>query len=246
MNTETINIAGLPVEVVRKRIGNLHVGVYPPDGRVRVAAPVSLSDDAVRMAVLNRFHWIKKQQMAFLSQERETPRSHVSGETHYVFGCPYRLIVTESDDTRCVLSLTPDKRIKMMAPQGSTGVQRARWMQEWYRKALKQKALPRVEKWADNLHLPLPRFGIKKMKTKWGSCNPNKELIWLNIDLAKKPLICLDYVILHEMAHFVSPRHDDEFVAVIDRYMPKWRQVRSDLNALPLSAYADHGAVVET
>lgn len=237
MNTDTIDIAGLPVEVVRKRIANLHVGVYPPDGRVRVAAPIALSDDAVRMAVLTRFPWIKKQQLSFLSQERETPRAYVSGETHYVFGSPYRLVVVEVPGNRHDFELTADKRIKMIAPQGSTASQRARWMQEWCRKTLKEKAQPRVQKWADDLHLPLPKCGIKKMKTKWGSCNPEKGLIWLNIDLAKKPIACLEYVILHEMAHFVSPKHDDAFVAVLDRFMPRWRQVRSDLNALPLSAF---------
>lgn len=240
MNTEKIDIAGLPVEVVRKRIANLHVGVYPPDGRVRVAAPIALSNDAVRMAVLTRFPWIKKQQLAFLSQERETARAYVSGETHYVFGCPYRLVVVETQSNHHDFELTADKRIKMIVPRGSTGLQREHWMQEWYRKTLKEKAQPRVLKWADDLHLPLPRCGIKKMKTKWGSCNPNKGLIWLNLDLAKKPIACLEYVILHEMAHFVSPKHDGTFVSVLDRFMPRWRQVRSDLNALPLSSFEAH------
>lgn len=237
MNTKTIDIAGLPVEVVRKRIANLHVGVYPPDGRVRVAAPIALSNDAVRMAVLTRFPWIKKQQLSFLSQEREAERAYVSGETHYVFGCPYRLIVVEAPGNRHHFELTADKRIKMIVPRGSTDLQRERWMLDWYRKTLKDKARPRLQKWADDLHLPMPRCRIKKMKTKWGSCNPSKGLIWLNLDLAKKPIACLDYVILHEMAHFVSPKHDEKFVAVLDRFMPRWRQVRSDLNALPLSAF---------
>lgn len=236
MNTETVEIAGLSVEVVRKRISNLHVGVYPPDGRVRVAAPSSLSDDAVRMAVLNRLHWIKKQQKSFLSQERESPRSYVSGETHFVFGSPYRLLVTETEGTRQSFELRADKRIKMRVPHGSSEQKRARFMQDWYRKALREHAEPRVSKWADMLDVSQPKFGIKKMRTKWGSCNPNKGLIWLNIDLSKKPLPCLDYVILHEMAHFISPKHDDAFIALLDRFMPKWRQVRADLNALPLSA----------
>lgn len=239
MNTEAIDIAGLRVEVVRKRIANLHVGVYPPDGRVRVAAPIALSDDAVRIAVLTRFQWIKKQQLAFLSQERETSRSYVSGETHYVFGSPYRLVLKEAPGNRRSFEITADKRIKMIIPSGSTSLQRGRWMQHWYRKSLKEKVQPRVQKWADDLELPMPRFGIKKMKTKWGSCNPSKGLIWLNLDLAKKPIACLEYVILHEMAHFVSSKHDGAFVAVLDRFMPRWRQVRSELNALPLSAFEE-------
>lgn len=189
------------------------------------------------MAVLTRLQWIKKQQLGFLSQERETPRSYVSGETHYVFGSPYRLVVTGTQSTRHSFELTQDRRIKMHVPKGSEELKRARWMQDWYRRALREQAEPRVLKWANKLDVSRPKFGIKTMRTKWGSCNPDKGLIWLNIDLAKKPLPCLDYVILHEMAHFISSRHDDVFVALLDRFMPKWRQVRADLNSLPLNAF---------
>lgn len=123
----------------------------------------------------------------------------------------------------------------MSVPMGSNTDQKAHWMAMWYRSQLRIKAIPRIAKWAEQIGVASPRWGIRVMKTKWGSCNPERGLVWLNLDLAKKPLVALDYVILHEMAHLISPRHDELFLNILDRNMPGWRQIRADLNALPLS-----------
>lgn len=235
MNTELIDIAGLLVELIRKPIKNLHIGVYPPAGRVRVAAPLAISEDAVRVAVVTRLGWIKKKQREFEGQARQPERRYVSGETHFVFGKPLRLLVQPNDRNRCAIRIDASDRLTMLVPEGSTIDYKAKWMETWYRSQLREKTAPRIAKWSDRLGMSMPRWGIKLMKTKWGSCNPEKGLVWLNLDLAKKPLAALDYVILHEMAHFVSPRHDDLFLSTLDQHMPGWRQFRSDLNALPLS-----------
>jgi predicted metal-dependent hydrolase len=235
MNTELIEIAGLSVELVRKPIKNLHIGVYPPAGRVRVAAPPAISEDAVRVAVVTRLGWIKKKQREFEGQARQPERRFVSGETHFVYGKPLRLLVQPNGQNRHAIQLDAADRLTMSVPAGATVDQKAQWMATWYRSQLREKAAPRIAKWSDRLGVPLPRWGIRVMKTKWGSCNPDKGLVWLNLDLAKKSLAALDYVILHEMAHFVSPRHDEVFLNVLDRNMPGWRQIRADLNALPLS-----------
>lgn len=231
-----IEIAGLSVELVRKPIKNLHIGVYPPAGRVRVAAPPAISEDAVRVAVVTRLGWIKKKQREFEGQARQPERRYVSGETHFVFGKPLRLLVRPNSKNRCVIQPETSDRLTMTAPEDSTTDQKANWMAAWYRGQLREKAAPRIVKWSDRLGVPVPRWGIKVMRTKWGSCNPDTARVWLNLDLAKKPLAALDYVILHEMAHFVSPRHDEAFLSVLDRNMSGWRQIRADLNALPLSA----------
>ena len=235
MNTEVIEIAGLSVELVRKPIKNLHIGVYPPAGRVRVAAPPAVSEDAVRVAVVTRLGWIKKKQREFAGQARQSERRYVSGETHFVFGKPLRLLVQPASNNRCVIQLDASDRLTMTIPAGSTIDQKADWMSSWYRAQLRERSAPRITKWSERLGVLVPRWGIKVMRTKWGSCNPDKGLIWLNLDLAKKPLAALDYVILHEMGHFVSPQHDEAFLSVLDRNMPGWRQIRADLNALPLS-----------
>lgn len=235
MNTELLEIAGLSVELVRKPIKNLHIGVYPPAGRVRVAAPPAISEDAVRVAVVTRLGWIKKKQREFAGQARQPERRFVSGETHFIYGKPLRLLVQRNSRNRCAIQLDATDRLTMSVPAGATFDQKAKWMARWYRSQLREKAAPRIAKWSERLGVPMPRWGIRSMRTKWGSCNPEKGLVWLNLDLAKKPLTALDYVILHEMAHFVSPRHDHVFLNVLDRNMPGWRQIRSDLNALPLS-----------
>lgn len=236
MSTELVNIAGMWVELVRKPIKNLHIGVYPPNGRIRVAAPPAISEDAIRVAIVTRLAWIKRKQRKFQEQARQTERRFVSGETHFVFGKPLRLTVQQTAAKACRIETTTSDRLLMKVPEGSTRDQKARWLAAWYRAQLRDRAAVRVSRWAEQLGVPMPRWGIKVMRTKWGSCNPETGLIWLNLDLAKKPLHALDYVILHEIAHFVSPRHDEVFMAVMDRNMPGWRQIRADLNALPLSA----------
>ena len=236
MNTDVIEVAGLSVELVRKPIKNLHIGVYPPAGRIRVAAPPAISEDAIRVAIVTRLGWIKKKQREFASQAREPERQVVSGETHYVFGKPFRLAVKPSDSKGCDIVLEGSDRLVMVTPADTTALQKAKWMSDWYRENLKERAAPRIEKWTHRLGVAKPRWGVRVMRTKWGSCNPDKGLIWLNLDLAKKPLQALDYVILHEMAHFISRRHDDAFLEVLNKNMPTWRQIRADLNALPLSA----------
>lgn len=227
-----IEVAGFPVEIVRKPIKNLHVGVYPPDGRIRVAAPGAVSQGAVRVAILTRLPWIKRQKRSFESQARETKRQYVSGETHFVFGKPHRLQVVNGS-LRHQMEIAPDRLI-MHVPQASTPEKRAGYARSWQRRILREKATPRVEKWATSLNQSVPEWGIRRMKTKWGSCNPDSGQVWINLELFKKPLVCLDYVVFHELAHFISPKHDEKFVAVLDQFMPTWRQIRADLNSLPL------------
>lgn len=232
---EFLEVAGLSVELVRKPIKNLHIGVYPPSGRVRVAAPPAISDDAVRVAILTRLGWIKKKQHEFARQAREPRRHFVSGETHYFWGKPLRLLIKPTAQRGARIRQDGSDRLLLHVPPEATTAQKAHWMERWYRGNLKDKAAPRVAKWSDQLNIPEPSWGVRQMRTKWGSCNPDKGLIWLNLDLAKKPLAALEYVILHELAHFVSRQHDEVFLSVLDRHMPSWRQIRTDLNKLPLS-----------
>ncbi len=238
MNIELFDIAGASVEIRRKRIKNLHIGVYPPAGNVRVAAPLALSLDAIRIAVLTRMPWIRRKQAQFARQERQPARSFVSGETHFVFGRAKRLSVSISQSRSHQISLAGNDRIELSVPSGSDENDRRRWMEDWHRAELRRVAAPRVEKWAGRLGVTPSRWGIRRMKTKWGSCNPERGTIWLNLELARKDVAAIDYVILHEVAHFISPRHDDKFIKVLDHYMPNWRQVRAELNAAPLTGFA--------
>lgn len=239
MNIEFSQVGGVRVEIVRKKIKNLHIGCYPPDGRVRVAAPESLSPDAIRLAVLTRMSWIRRKQAAFLKQERQTERRFISGETHFLFGRPLRLEVERWDKRVHRISRLGNDRLLFRVPVESTSGQMRRWMEAWQKSELRKQVTPRLETWETRLGVRTSKWGIRPMRTKWGSCNPHKRIIWLNSDLTKKPMRMIDYVIVHELAHLVSPRHDEKFRAVLDNALPRWRNIRSELNALPLSAWTD-------
>jgi predicted metal-dependent hydrolase len=228
-----ITVGGLRVDVVRKRIKNLHLGVYPPHGRVRVAAPLSVSDEAVRLAVVTRMGWIKRQRAKFDAQSRQSARAFVSGETHFFLGQRYRLNLIEGARAGRV-HVRNSRSLDLHVRAGSDQAVRERVFLSWYRQELRDRATPVIEKWAVNLKIPAPVWGIKRMKTKWGTCSIEARRIWLNLEMIKKPPQCLEYIVVHEMAHFFERHHSDRFVALMDRLLPQWRTLRDELNREPL------------
>jgi predicted metal-dependent hydrolase len=223
-----ITVSGLAVEVVRKDIKNLHLGVYPPAGRVRVAAPLALSDDAVRLAVIDRLGWIKRQKRLFAKQPRQSPREMVSGESHYFMGRRYRLRVHETDGAARV-AIRGLRMIDLFVRPGTTTEQRETVLLNWYRAELKALIPPLLEKWQPVLRVKVRDWGVKKMKTKWGTCSVDARRIWINLELAKKPLRCLEYIVVHEMVHLLERKHGDRFTALMDRYLPDWPSRRTEL-----------------
>lgn len=222
------------VAVVRKAIKNLHLGVYPPDGRVRVAAPLRVSDAAVRVAVIGKLRWIRRQQAAFEHQERESERELVSGERHYFLGRRYRLEVVEAVGPARVV-LRNQKTLALHMRPGWERQQCEALLHRWYRERLRELVPPLIEKWQAALGVEAAGWGIKKMKTRWGSCNAASRRIWLNLELAKKPPECLEYLVVHELVHLLVRHHDDRFNALMDRHLPRWRLARRALNAAPLA-----------
>lgn len=229
-----IEVNGLTVDVIRKDIKNLHLAVYPPNGRVRVAAPMRVSDDAVRLAVITRLAWIKRQQTKFQQQERESLREYVSGESHYVLGSRYLLNVIEQDGTPYV-QIRNKKKLDLYVRPNSSADQRERVMSAWYRERLRESMPPLIAQWEKKIGVHADEWGIKKMKTKWGTCNIQACRIWLNLELAKKSEHCLEYIIAHELVHLLERRHNDRFLALMNQFMPNWKQYRDELNRIPLS-----------
>ena len=223
-----IVISNIPVEVVRKNIKNMHLSVLPPDGRVRVSAPTQLTDEAITMFVRTKLGWIKKQQEKFQQQPRQSEREYVSGETLYVWGKQYFLQVEYSYKGN-VLTLSGDKAILTVRKESSP-TQRESFVNEWYRNLLKQEVAKYLPKWEKTTGLYCSSWQSKYMTTKWGTCNPTSKKIWLNLQLAKKPIECLEYVILHELAHLKVHNHGPEFTAILDQYMPYWREHKRRLN----------------
>jgi predicted metal-dependent hydrolase len=235
MTTEIhhLTVSGIKVEVVRKDIKNLHLGVYPPHGRVRVAAPLVVGDEAVRLAVIDKLGWIRRQKAKFAEQPRQSQREMVNGESHYFLGQRYRLRVHEQEAPARV-AVRGIATIDLFVRPGTTADQREAVLLRWHREQLKVLIPPLLEKWQPILGVQVADWGIKKMKTKWGSCNPATRRVWFNLELAKKPVQCLEYIAVHELVHLLERHHNDRFAGLIEAHVPQWRQYREMLKKAPL------------
>lgn len=231
MTTEThqIRVSGLSVDVVRKDIKNLHLAVYPPLGRVRVAAPLRVSDEAVRLAVVSRLGWIKKQKNKFTSQARQSEREYISGESHYFQGRRYRLnVIYQASAARVVIR--NKSTLTLYVREGSDKEQRERVLLAWYRQQLNELIPALIAQWEAIIGVQVADWRVKQMKTKWGTCNVKAQRLWLNLELAKKSAQCLEYIIVHEMVHLLERHHNDHFAELMSKFMPQWRLYREELN----------------
>lgn len=228
-----LTVAGIDVDVVYKDIKNLHIGVYPPIGRVRVAAPLRLDEDAVRLALVQRLPWIKRQRDRLQDADRQSLREMVTGESHYVWGGRYRLKVVERPG-RGHVELDGD-RLLLYIPKQTSADNRRELLDRWYRVQLREAIPDIIAQWEPTLDVTVPRWTIRRMKTKWGSCNRETGHIWFNVELAKKHPRSLEYIAVHEMAHLLVRGHGERFTEVMDSVMPKWRARRDHLNDAPLA-----------
>ena len=228
-----LNLGDFTVDVVLKDIKNIHLSVYPPTGRVRISAPARMSLDTIRVFAISKLGWIKKQQAKIQGQERETPREYLDRESHYVWGKRYLLKVIEDDAPPSVE--LKHSTINLRCRPGTPDAKRQVVVEDWYREWLKKAVPPLIAKWEPVLNVAVERFFVQRMKTKWGSCNPGTRSIRLNTELAKKPPECLEYIVVHEMAHLIEWRHNDRFVAIMGRNLPQWTGHRDALNAAPLA-----------
>lgn len=233
-NSCMLQVGNIGALVVRKPIKNLHLSVLPPMGKVRVSAPLSMKDDAIRALLATRLGWIKRQQEKFRVQERQAPRDYVSGESHYYWGKRYRLDVLYEDKPSGV-SVKGKERLVLSVRPNSDRNKREQTMMDWYRWQLRQVAAGLIEQWQKIVGVPLKEWGIKRMKTRWGTCNQKAGRIWLNLELAKKPEYCLEFIIVHELTHLLERSHNVRFKAHLDRLMPRWRQFKEELNGSILS-----------
>lgn len=232
-----IVINDIVIDVVRKNIKNLHLAVYPPEGRIRIATPLNVTDEAVRMFAISKMTWIKKNQAKFKAQQRQPERRYITGESHYFRGQRYLMNVVHYSGNPKVVIRTK-KYIDLYVKEGYSQEQRENVMTNWYRKNLKEQIPALIDKWENIIGGKVNQWEVKKMKTKWGTCNREAKRIWLNLELAKKPEHCLEYIIVHEMVHFLERNHTEKFVAHMDKFMPQWREHKKELNQYPLT-YVD-------
>ena len=230
--TKTIQLGEITVDVVQKDIKNVHLSVYPPTGRVRISAPSHMSMDTIRVFAISKLDWIRKQQATLQAQDRETPRDFLDRESHYVWGKRYLLNVIESDRAPSV-TLEGNRMMLQIRPQTDAS-KRHKIIENWYREQLRAEVPTLIAKWEPLIGVAVDRFYVQRMKTRWGSCNPENRSIRLNTDLARKPRECLEYLVAHEMTHLLEPTHNAHFIALMDQFMPNWRHRRDQLNQLPV------------
>jgi len=235
MNTEQyqIEVSGIDVDVIRKDIKNIHLAVYPPTGRVRLSSPLSVKKESLRLFVISKLSWIKKHIRNMNSQIREPEREYIQGESHWVQGQRYLLNIIEEEKPPKV-DIRNKKYLDLYVRPGSDKAKREEVVKEWYRELLKNQIPSLIEKWEEELGVEIADWGVRQMKTKWGSCNVDDRRIWLNLELAKKPKHSLDYVVLHEMLHLKERHHNDRFRELLNEAMPGWRKVREELNEVVL------------
>jgi predicted metal-dependent hydrolase len=232
--TETLRLGELSIELTRKAVKNVHLSVHPPKGRVTLVAPIGTRLEVARAYAISKLPWIRAQQVKFREQARESPRRFVARESHYIWGRRYLLTLKYLEAKPCVT--LDHKRINLIVRPGSDKQVRAKTIHEWHKSILHDVVPKLIAKWELRLGVSVNNYYLQRMKTKWGGCNPRRKHIRLNTELVKKPKDLLEYVVVHEMLHLLEPTHSDRFLKLLDEYYPSWREARSELNELPLSA----------
>lgn len=230
MNTKNqhINLGDICIDVIRKDIKNVHLSVHPPTGRVRISAPSRINLDSLRVFAISKLSWIKKHKNKYLNQKREAPREYISRESHYFLGKRHLLKVIEHDAPPKVE--VRHERMEMYV-RPNTGLDKRREiLEEWYRQQLKEIVPHMISHYEELMKVSVNEFGIKKMKTKWGTCSIGAKRIWLNLELAKKQRHYIQYIIAHEMTHLLERKHNERFVSCLNKFVPQWKACKEELN----------------
>ncbi len=224
----TILVGDIPIEVTRKRIKHLHLRVHPPNGRVTISTPMSARLQVVEAFAVTRLEWIRRQQDYVRGQVREAPRRFEQGESHYLWGRRHELSVVERDGMQGVT--LDDRGITLFIQPGSDVVRRMDVMHAWHKSILHAVLPALIQKWEQRLKLRLTAYHLRRMKTRWGTCNYRTGHIRLNTELVTKPADLLEYVLVHEMVHLIVPNHGARFVALMNEHYPSWREARAQLS----------------
>ncbi|MEK6371691.1 MAG: SprT family zinc-dependent metalloprotease [Acidobacteriota bacterium] len=231
---ETIHLGEITIALTRKDVKHVHLSVHPPDGRVTLVAPKGTRQEVARAYAVSRLGWIRNQQSRLRGQARETPRQFVERESHSLWGRRYLLTVRE-EEAKPSVSLS-HRRITLTVRPGNSRARRETVMHEWHKSLLHGAVPGLIRKWERKLGVEVAGYFLQRMKTKWGGCNHRARTIRLNTELVKKPKDLLEYVVVHEMLHLIAPTHSEQFLSLLSKHYPSWREARAELNELPLGA----------
>ena len=218
---EVIKVQEIEITIERKAIKHMYLKVRPPTADVLISAPDRTKTETIRNFVVNKLSWIRKQQGKINSRKPEKPCNYVDRESHYLWGEKYPMTIVESAKWNVNLE---NKTIVLETPSDASFYQKQQMISAWYRQKLKQVIPKLIKKWEPTIGVKVNNFFVQQMKTKWGSCNITAGNIRLNTELAKKPPICLEYVVVHEMTHLLEASHNKRFKALLDKFLPQWRE----------------------
>jgi len=227
-SNNTIELSEIRCDVIHKNIKNLHLRVPEPCGKVRISAPLWMDLETIRLFIISKLGWIRKQQTKLRNQKRTTPLEYLTHESHYYLGQSYLLQVIEHNAAPKVI-LKHDS-IELYVRKDASKEYRKKVLQNWYRQQLRELLPQYIEKLEKMVKVKVAELRIKTMKTRWGTCNPKAKRIWLNTELAKKPIESLEYVLVHEIVHLLERKHNKRFAAYMDEFLPQWRLRREELN----------------
>ena len=228
---EKLIIEGIEIELTKKKVKNINLSIHAPNGLVKISAPTSMSDEAIKLFVLSKIPWIKKQRLKFLTTDILLDKEYKTGETHHLFGQEYLLNIIINSTVKEKVEIRDSIFIDVYVKE-YTKEKIKLMMKEWYRLELKNAIPPLIEKWEGKMSVNVKSWGIKQMKTRWGTCNTKNRKIWINLELAKKPPECLEYLIVHELAHLLESGHGERFKALMNMYYPNWKNVKAELNGV--------------
>jgi len=193
----------------------------------------------IRMFITSRIPWIRSKLEKFETLEKEPARDFVDGEEHYYEGRPYQLRI-EDGGRKSGVELE-GRFLTLFLKPGADRMKRRKVLNLWYRERLKEKVPVIISRYEEMMNVRVREFGIKQMKTRWGTCNTTASRIWINLELAKRSPECLEYLVVHEMCHLLERRHDKRFYSFMTEYLPAWKEYKHELNRFPLGN-TDHYA----
>ena len=233
MKPSSLDFGSFNVEIVQKRIKNIYFRVYPLKETIIVSAPVHLDPETLNRAILSKRDWIIRQVNKGQARHPSLQKSYTTGEEFLFKGKSYLLKVIEQDQGQNVY-ISNDGHIHLMVNPGSGILERESLLDDWCREEIKKSIPSILEKWQPLTGVKIRQFGIRKMKTRWGSCNINAARIWLNLRLIHLPLEFLEYVTVHEMVHLLERGHNARFKGFMDRFIPDWRNLKKELEKFSL------------
>lgn len=219
----------IDIEITQKKIKNLHLRVRPPMGSVMISAPKRMSIEKIHEFVFSKLNWINKHRKKMLEKKYEARKEYVDGETHYFDGKSFLLKIIEHQEKQDVILSHPNLIIQIRS--GANKIKKQAMLDNWYRQQLNEKVVSLISEWEKKMLVSVSQFKIRKMKTRWGSCSPRSRSIRINLELAKRSLACIEYVVVHELVHLLEASHNKRFIALMDQFLPTWRLCRKELNS---------------